>query len=375
LKNINFIHTKKKFIHSLFFARELLILKMSEQLKALVAKYQEYLNLNYVTSRSDPEEEPFLSKYVARALLKKEVDQLEQTVDSEFPNDSGLENTQFQQALEFKHLVDTYNHFLQKLDAKCKDLYNKSAKLFLIIKLFEFNLAKNYVETEENETGQRLFAKIVQQLDVLDDSQTYNPILFNLKMSCFLELVFVWSNRSDYTRCYSLLTSLEEMYRIYRDMSGKSHLTEDESLVTMPFDPSELIVLSVDLDNEARKTSMESLYTYSLFYLAQIYGKLDNKEKSAEYCQLTLQRQIDEHAGDLGRPTEALGGEGSGVKQFKQQPLDKIKFDPLDWATVSVAILVLTQVQGCILLFLFLSMRQRCHSITCVRRTLPQRVM
>jgi len=98
---------------------------------------------------------------------------------------------------------------------------------------------------------------------------------------------------------------------------------------------------------------VESLYTYSLFYLAQIYGKLDNKEKSAEYCQLTLQRQIDEHAGDLGRATEALGGEGKGVKQFKQQPLDKIKFDPLDWATVSVAILFLTQVQGCILLLLF----------------------
>jgi hypothetical protein len=77
----------------------------------------------------------------------------------------------FLQALEFKQLVDTYNHFLQKLDAKSKELYNESAKLFLIIKLLEFNMAKTYVENVENETGQRLFAKNVQQLDVLDDSQ------------------------------------------------------------------------------------------------------------------------------------------------------------------------------------------------------------
>jgi hypothetical protein len=62
--------------------------------------------------------------------------------------------------------------------------------------------------------------------------------------------------------------------------------------------------------------------------LAQIYGKLDNKEKSAEYCQLTLQRQIDEHAGDLGWTTKTLCGERNGMKQFRQQPL--IKFDPLD---------------------------------------------
>jgi len=350
---------------------------MSDQIKALLAKYQDYLNLNYVTSRSDSEDEPFVSKYAARTLLQLEVDRLEELVDStkEFPNDSGLEVSQFMNSYYLKNLIEIYNHYLEKLDTKCQDLYKKSAKLFLIIKLFEFNLAKNYVETEENETGQRLFTKIIRQLDALDDSKTYNPIIFNIKMNCFLELVFVWSNRGDYTICYSLLTNLEEMYKIYRDMSGKSYLNEDESLVTMPFDPSELILLSIDLDDEARKSSIESLYTYSLFYSAQIYGKLDDKVKSAEYCQLTLQRQLDEHADDSSKTREVLSK--GVVKLFKQQPLETIKFDPLDWATVRITRLTNFYfkifINACFLINQ--SMRQPCRSTTYVRRILLQHVM
>jgi hypothetical protein len=36
---------------------------------------------------------------------------------------------------------------------------------------------------------------------------------------------------------------------------------------------------------------MEDSYTLTLFYLAQAYTKIGLKDKAAEYCGMTLQRQ------------------------------------------------------------------------------------
>jgi hypothetical protein len=168
-------------------------------IESLIEKYQEFLTLSYITHRKDPEEEPFISKYAARALLQKELDSL----DNELPNEAAIESSEFMQSLESKHRVETYESFLQQIDSKVRgDLGDKkqSAKSFMIAKLFQFNLAKNYAETEEVETGERIFTKIVQELDTINQTNQYNPVLFNLKMSCFLELVFVWSNQLFFIR-------------------------------------------------------------------------------------------------------------------------------------------------------------------------------
>lgn len=318
----------------------------AETITKLIDKYEEFLTLSYVTSRKDPEEEPFISKYLARALLQKELDNL----DNELPNESGLDKTEFMQSLESKHQAETYDHFMTQIDATVRrDFADKkqSGKSFMIAKLFEFNLAKNYVETEEVETGERIFARIVQELDTLSgDDVSYNPVLFNLKMSCFLELVFVWSNRANYTKCHSLLASVEQMYEMYRVESKKNHLVDrneftsveaGNQLISMPFDPSEMLQLSSELTDSDRQQSVESLYTYSVFFLAQIYGKLDKKVQSAQYCQLTLQRQIDEHSQKVGTTEKPDKDEQQKAtnRTFKQQPVEKISFDPLEWATVS----------------------------------------
>lgn len=165
---------------------------MTEKLSALYAKYQEYLTLSHITSRNDPEEEPYLTKYVARSLISKEIERLESAdcVDS-VPNESGLEGSEFAVSLDQKHLVKTYEFFMEKINSKCQEKFGMNSKRFLLIKLFQFNLAKNYVETEEIEAGERIFSKVLQQLETLseDDANSYNPVVYNLKMSCFLELV------------------------------------------------------------------------------------------------------------------------------------------------------------------------------------------
>ena len=163
---------------------------MTDKLNSLYAKYQEYLTLSHVTSKNDPEEEPFLTKYVARSLISKEIEKLE-TTECLVPNESGLEGSEFTVSLDQKHLVKTYQFFLEEINSKCQEKFSMNSKKFLLIKLFQFNLAKNYVETEEIEAGERIFSKVLQQIETLceDDPESYNPVLYNFKMSCFLELV------------------------------------------------------------------------------------------------------------------------------------------------------------------------------------------
>ena len=308
---------------------------MPIDLKTLTSTYEQYLHLNYVKSRLDPDEEPYKTKYEARELIKQPIQQLN---DGELV--VGIESSEFMNSLNIRHLTGTYELFLNKLDAMCVQKFAKPAKTFLIIKLFEFNLAKNYVETEEIESGERICSRILQELDTLSVDQaaalTYNPLIFNLKLSCFVELIFIWSHRSDYNKCIQILNAIDEMYQVYKSDSVKNFLDfggDEEELLSLPFDPSELICLNTELTAKARRTSFESLYTHSLFYSAQIYGKLDEKVKSAYYCQLTLQRQIDEHNEDLTEksPLEAEA-------KLKQQPLEKVCFNPLDWATHAAAL-------------------------------------
>lgn len=96
------------------------------------------------------------------------------------------------------------------------------------------------------------------------------------------------------------------------------------------------------MSRDKRCANFESLYTHSLFYFAQVYGKLDEKEKSANYCQATLQRQMDEH---LRRKTTSVE-ETQSTQNDVPQPQERVVFNPLDWATHAAAISQYYQCEG-----------------------------
>ena len=304
---------------------------MSENyLNEFASKYEEYLNLNYIKSRLDPEEEPYKTKYEARDILVKLNEQLDGNLShslSQFEQWS----SQFQVADDVARLKQSYENCYALLDEKCHEKHEMSAKSFLLKKLIEFNLAKNYIETEEIESGERLVAKMVRDITDLitkegNNTYEYNPLVFNLFLTSLNELVYVWSHRGDYRKCLNLVHTIEELYLNYKESS---------TLILMPFDPSELICLKRELSDDKRRINFESLYTHSLFYMAQIYGKLDDKEKSAYYCQLTLQRQMDEHYNAVEAEIEEQVLTESDVKL---QPQEKVLFNSLDWATHAAAL-------------------------------------
>lgn len=333
-------------------------------LTSLKENFEKYLHLNYVQSRSDPEEQPFQSKYKARLILESQLKQLSSSTQNNNLNDSLspsirvdlLDNSSstFMHSLESRHLNATYRHFLKVLNSICEQKYETNAHQFLIVKLFEFNLAKNHVETEEIDAGEKMLAKLVLQLEDLTLNasleQVYNPLVFNLKLNCFMELIIIWSSRADFNKCIKILEEVNEAYAIYKQESLRNYVQDDaelkksDSFVTMPFDSVELIEVDMELTNEARKLSFESIYTHSLFYSAQIYGKLNEKEKSAYFCQLTLQRQIDQHNTKLAEANHETTDENEkknskkSLTLFSMELQEKISFNPLDWATHAAAL-------------------------------------
>lgn len=99
----------------------------------------------------------------------------------------------------------------------------------------------------------------------------------------------------------------------------------------MPFDLVELFEVEFAVEErEKRCASFESLYTHSLFYFAQVYGKLDDKEKSATLIQQTLQRLLDNR--------EKTDGENKQQQQQNAGYQERVVFNPLDWATHAAAL-------------------------------------
>ena len=286
-------------------------------LNELKNKYKEYLDLNYVKSLNDSEEKPYESKYKARELL------------------NGVKAT-LNQSLEDNN--ELTKHYYKALDPRIQKLYSKSSKTYLIDKVIEFNLAKNYIETEEYEQGERLLSKNVKelekQLELENDStfsiKIYSPLVYNLIINYLNELVYVWTYRGDYDKCISLLNKSKEIYDYYKEIKSQSS-SSTASPFQVPFTINELIAIDTPnedektLNDDKRELLFESVYTHSLFYMAQIYGKLNDKDKSALYCQLTLQRQIDyKNTND------------DFVDNLND--VNKISFDPIDWATHAAAL-------------------------------------
>lgn len=310
-----------------------------KDLDAIKEKYKEYLNLYYVESLKDPEEEPYKTKYESRKILINLLEELDGQISYLIDDKSD-----FLQSDEQSHLLNQYETFYSNIEQLTQEKFSKSSKSFLIEKLIEFNLAKNYIDTEETESGEKILSKLVKELDELNPKtpvEEYNPLFYNLKLSSFNELVFVWSSRNNYKKCLNLIQTIEEIYECYKLKSVQNLLPNDQvKFETVPFDPSELININKKLTLKKRHDNFEALYTHSIFFFAQIYGKLDEKERSAFYCQLTLQRQIDEHNEVIdslkGNPDEYE--EIMKSKNLDEQPQERVLFNPLDWATHAAAL-------------------------------------
>lgn len=151
-----------------------------------------------------------------------------------------------------------------------------------LIKLVaNYELGLVAIDTEETAVGERHLQESKRILsDVLSDHVSL--ILFKL---CILnQLGYLKTGFADYETSLELLTEAKESYAEWTNRSS--------DVATYNF--TDVFRLKPDGDEASEnKLKVEKAYTTTVYFLAQVYQKLDRNDLSADFCQETLRRQLE----------------------------------------------------------------------------------
>ncbi|XP_069117870.1 KIF-binding protein-like [Argopecten irradians] len=210
------------------------------------SQFEEARKLSDEYSLDDPEDDPYLSKYKAREIL------------------SGI-----------KEKLKTFF----EANPDCEHLRFASAAL-------DVKLGANYVDTEELPTGEEHLLRALDELEKFrlnkDASNIYHSILNNIGI--------LWTGRRNQKKALEYFLKAESVYTDWKQEVGGSPKSIEEYYKKCEEDSEKL--------EYQRGLNFEATYTHTLYYMAQVHAKLGDSEKSAQYCQTTLQRQLDSQTYD-----------------------------------------------------------------------------
>lgn len=131
-------------------------------------------------------------------------------------------------------------------------------------------------ETEEISTGKKHLEKCKE---VIGNYQL-DPEMILIAMNMYNEFGIISQNEPEESKIY-----LETAENLYVEFKKKS---------VAPVDISDLFQANLESYNtEIANKNFEKDHTLTLYYLAQIYGAMKDALKSAVYCHITLQRQLE----------------------------------------------------------------------------------
>ncbi|KAI9205001.1 KIF-1 binding protein C terminal-domain-containing protein [Polychytrium aggregatum] len=182
----------------------------------------------------------------------------------------------------FEHLYEARQHLLE-LKSIVEDF--SGAEKHQILAVLDYHLGCNYANTEEGSQGEKLLTKSLEVLRPLASQPSFVVIVID----ALNQLGTLWAGWDQDKKASALLEEAEQLYTQFT--SGERQL---------PQDPLVFPVVA----HEDAVTSLEDAHTYTIYYLAQIYGARQLTDKSAEYCRRTLDRQLKR--SDLNKLTWAL---------------------------------------------------------------------
>ncbi|XP_061172877.1 KIF-binding protein-like [Saccostrea echinata] len=206
-------------------------------------KFKEAIRLSEDESKNDPDEDPFRSKYKAREIF-----------------------------LEVKEKLKPY---LEK--------FPEEQELLFLNSVIDLRLGINYIDTEELQSGEEYLTQVI------DATENYklHKNASDIYLHALNNLGILWFGRRNPEKSLSYLLKAEELYFKYKAEVDGAPKFVAEYLKPDNEDKERL--------EHLRNSNFENSYTHTLYYMAQVYAKLDESEKSALCCHKTLQRQLDAH--------------------------------------------------------------------------------
>ncbi|XP_051162908.1 KIF-binding protein [Leptopilina boulardi] len=145
-----------------------------------------------------------------------------------------------------------------------------------LLAIISLNLGIVYVETEELKLGEEYF---INCIDNLSENEILPQRIIPM-ISALNQLGIIWSQRNQASMSKTFLERAENIYKDFININKE------------PINMSTLFLIKL-IDEQEPKLVLEKLHTLTLYYLAQIYGTLEDYLKSAIYCHMTLSRQLE----------------------------------------------------------------------------------
>ncbi|XP_062533453.1 KIF-binding protein-like [Armigeres subalbatus] len=193
-------------------------------------------------SKNDPPTEPFRSHYAARDILQNVLRKL-------------------------KNLRESLD---QGSDAE------------LTVRCILANVLKDVgrisIFTEELSNGELALKEALEL--VHEDKESASGV--NAAIEVFNQLGILYCNRGNFEDSKAVLDQATECYKSVRDKEEFEPLTI-----------SDLFGTKDEIEKGKGMLLLEKNHTLTLYYLAQVYGYLEDLVKSAHFCHMTLKRQLD----------------------------------------------------------------------------------
>jgi len=207
-------------------------------------EFVEAVKLNDEESKKDPESEPYRSMYKAREIwhkLKSDVDRRRESAP------------EFVQWLFLEAVLD-------------------------------LKLGMNYMDTEEKSTGEERLASCLSALD----AHYYSAEACCIAQTALNYTGILNCERSEPEKGLEFLQRAEMLYKDFSDRVGGAPWTVNDLFYLDSYDDC----ASMEKLVKNRVEKFEDTYTHTLYYLAQTHAKVGNSAESAQYCRMTLHRQL-----------------------------------------------------------------------------------
>ncbi|CAG05689.1 unnamed protein product, partial [Tetraodon nigroviridis] len=244
----------------------------SSEWRDVCDKFQNAQSLSCEESLNDPVNEPYRSKYKARELLR-EIHCTLKSLEAAEGEDESEGDAAEQRATEA--FVDGQRDELFT-GGLCGD--SPAAMLTAKLAAVEYYLGVNHAETEELSAGHEHLMKCVMLLEGCRVSSENVSLSIHVRN----ELGIMWTRRDEAERALRFLQTAEFIYQRYMKEDGSP-----------PMDKTEYFTAEEKLLTDQERTEkFEFIYTYTKYYLAQVYKIVGETERAATYCHSTLQRLL-----------------------------------------------------------------------------------
>uniref|UniRef100_A0A182NEC2 KIF-binding protein n=1 Tax=Anopheles dirus TaxID=7168 RepID=A0A182NEC2_9DIPT len=211
-----------------------------ENLSDIREEYEKAHRLIDEESKNDPPTEPFRSHYTARDVL---------------------------------------NSALRKVKTLAEAL-EPTSEAATTVRCIHANILKDVAKITTFVEEPRGDVLLKEALELIENDRGKEPTI-NVLIEIFNQLGIMACNVSNFVESKQYLDQAKDMY------------TETKETELQPLTMADLFGTKEEVEKGKGQKLLESNHTLTLYYLAQVFGFLENLADSARYCHMTLKRQLE----------------------------------------------------------------------------------